>query len=137
MRSTIRSDNGCGRRLGRRRNAHRARIRRVRDAAPHAAIRHRWAGRDAISNQAAPHARVRVQSHGGFRDGQRDQGEVVLCQVCSFTASFLHASWLIVEWGSYDLELDTRLSEETTVLVESYTVGFFPSFSSFYYTELA
>ena len=32
------------------------------------------------------------------------------------------------EWGSYDLELDTRLSEETTVLVESYTVGFFLSF---------
>ena len=46
--------------------------------------------------------------------------------------SFLYTSWLIVEWGSYDLELDTRLSEETTVLVESYTVSFFPSFFSFY-----
>ena len=66
MRSTIRSDDGCGRRLGGRRDAHRARIRRVRNAAPHAAIRHRWAGRDAISHQAAPHARIRVQSHGGF-----------------------------------------------------------------------
>ena len=31
-----------------------------------------------------------------------------------------------VNWfppSSYDLELDTRLSEETTVLVESYTVS--------------
>ena len=79
MRSTTRSDDGCGRRLGRRRDAHRTRIRRVRDAAPHAAIGHRWAGRDAIPDQAAPHARVRVQPYGGFRDGQRDQGEVVLC----------------------------------------------------------
>ena len=46
--------------------------------------------------------------------------------------------WLIVEWGSYDLELDTRLSEETTVLVESYTVSLFPSLLLFFiYTELA
>lgn len=29
---------------------------------------------------------------------------------------------------SYDLDLDQRLSEETTVLVESYTVRFFFSF---------
>ena len=50
----------------------------------------------------------------------------------SFPPSFLYTSWLIVELGSYDLELDTRLSEETTVLVESYTVGSFPSFFSFY-----
>lgn len=28
-----------------------------------------------------------------------------------------------VESGSYDLDLDKRLSEETTVLVENYTVG--------------
>ena len=40
--------------------------------------------------------------------------------------------------GSYDLELDTRLSEETTVLVESYTVSLFPSLLLFFiYTELA
>lgn len=26
-------------------------------------------------------------------------------------------------WSSYDLDLDTRLSEETTVLVESYEVS--------------
>ena len=42
-----------------------------------------------------------------------------------------------MEWGSYDLELDTRLSEETTVLVESYTVGSFLYFFSFLHTELA
>ena len=53
-----------------------------------------------------------------------------LCYVRSvLPPSFLYTSWLIVELGSYDLELDTRLSEETTVLVESYTVGSFPSFS--------
>jgi hypothetical protein len=62
--TACRPDDRRRRRLGRRRDAHRARVRRLRAPAPHAAARHRRPRRDALPDQAPPHAWVRVQPDG-------------------------------------------------------------------------
>ena len=77
-----RFDDGCGCRFGGWSDAYRTRVRWVLDAAFDAEVGHCWAGRNAVSDQAAADARICVQSDCGFRDGEGDQGEVMLCQVC-------------------------------------------------------
>lgn len=51
----------------------------------------------------------------------------MLRQACDdpFTFATSGFTWLPSMLYSYDLDLDTRLSEETTVLVENYTVRTF------------
>jgi len=82
--------------------------------------------RHAILDQAAPHARLCVQPNSRFRDSPTNQGETVLCIVGD--PLFPYAPWSVTCAQialslRYDLDLDKKLSEETTVLVENYTVS--------------
>jgi hypothetical protein len=134
-----RFDDGRRGRLWRRRDAHRAGVRRLCAPASHAEARHRRARRHAIPDQAFAHARVRLQPHGRFRDRPGNQGKALLRQVSEeYQLSRACArdpcpSFLTLPHSSYDLDMDTRLAEETTTLVESYTVsGHFATFPFFH-----
>lgn len=52
-----------------------------------------------------------------------------LCPFPSVHPRVTIADW--ASWDSYDLDLDKRLSEETTVLVENYTVRYCLPFRRF------
>ena len=85
-----RLDDGRRGRLGRRRDAHRARVRRLCAPSSYEAARHRRARRHAVSDQTFAHARLRLQPHGRFRDRPGDQGKTLLRQVSNTYLSISH-----------------------------------------------
>ena len=65
-------------RLGRRRYARCACVRRLLYAAPHAAPGCCWPRRDAVPHKVDAAARLRLQSHRRLRDGARNERKAVL-----------------------------------------------------------
>lgn len=127
----VRFNDWCCRRFRRWCDPYRSRLRRLRPPPSYPPIGHRRPRRHPLPDQAAPDAGLRLQPHSRLRDRPADQGGSMLRQVRSPSHHHHHhhhpslAHQLTKRAISYDLDQDTKLSEETTVLVESYTVRSF------------